>query len=221
MQMLRKVAATLQTLFGATADRLGLETGVIRRKRKFSGSTLLCTIVMTLLKNPKAVSDDYVSIAARFGVLVTPEAIVKRFAPALVTFLSAVLEEVMRTTFSAKRAASDSLTKFSHVFVGDSTTVALPDEFAELFPGCGGRSGSGKAAMKIQVLWDLVAGGLPKIVLEPGKNSDAKSALVEGPVPARSLTLLDLGYFCLRRFRELTDCGAYWISRWQQGTLAF
>ncbi len=32
---------------------------------------------------------------------------------------------------------------------------------------------------------------------------------------------MDLGYFCLKRFRELAGCGAYWISRWQQGTLAF
>jgi len=75
--------------------------------------------------------------------------------------------------------------------------------------------------MKIQTLWDLLTGELIKVALEPGRQSDAKSALMEGAVPAGSLSIFDLGYFCLKRFQEVAGYGAYWISRWQQGTAAF
>ena len=34
-----------------------------------------------------------------------------------------------------------------------------------------------------------------------------------GSRPARSLSLFDLGYFCLDRFQYLTRSGAFWISR--------
>ena len=46
------------------------------------------------------------------------------------------------------------LAKFTSVRIGDSTTVTLPADCAREFPGCGGKSGSGTASLKIQVLWD-------------------------------------------------------------------
>jgi len=75
--------------------------------------------------------------------------------------------------------------------------------------------------MKIQTLWDLLTGELIKLALVPGRQSDAKSTLMEGPVPAGSLSILDLGYFSVKRFQEVTRCDAFWISRWQQGTAVF
>ena len=111
------------------------------------------------------------------------------------------------------------LAKFTSVRIGDSTTVTLPADCAREFPGCGGKSGSGTAALKIQVLWDLTTGRLLKVLLEPGRHSDAKSAAVEETPPAGSLSLWDLGYFCLKRFRRWTAAGAFWISRWQPGTV--
>ena len=101
------------------------------------------------------------------------------------------------------------LAKFTSVRIGDSTTVTLPADCAREFPGCGGKSGSGTAALKIQVLWDLTTGRLLKVLLEPGRHSDAKSAAVEETPPARSLSLWDLGYFCLKRFRRWTAAGAF------------
>ena len=111
------------------------------------------------------------------------------------------------------------LTKFTSVRVGDSTTVTLPADCAREFPDCGGKSGSGTAALMIQVLWDLTTGRLLKVLLEPGRHSDAKSAAVEETPPTRSLSLWDLGSFCLKRFRRWTAAGAFWIARWPPGTV--
>ncbi len=113
------------------------------------------------------------------------------------------------------------LDKFTAVVIADSTTVTLPDEFEAEFPGCGGKTGSGKAAVKIQVAWELRRGQLEKLEVHPGRHSDATSVDVDAPVVSGSLTLRDLGYFCLERFRSIGAQGAYWISRWQHGTAVF
>jgi hypothetical protein len=221
MNIIRTVAVTLQTVLGPSLDQVGRQTSVIKRHRKFSGMTLVKTLVLTLLKSPNADPKTYAATAAKLGVIVTPEAVKKRFSPRLVAFLKEVLQEALEKVVASQPVAIELLRKFTAVRIGDSTTITLPDEFADEFPGCGGTGNSGKAALKIQVLWDLLIGKLITMDLEPGRRSDAKSVLLQGPVPAGSLSIFDLGYFCLDRFVELIGSGAYWISRWQQGTAVF
>ena len=45
--------------------------------------------------------------------------------------------------------------------------------------------------------------------------------MAHGPAPAGSLTIFDLGYFSLERFRGLGEARAYWISRLPHGTLVY
>lgn len=221
MNIIRTAGLHMQTLLGSSLDQLGIQTGLIQRQRKFSGETLLKTLVFTLLKSPAAKPDDYAIMAAKLGVSVTPEAIQKRFSPQLVGFLREVLKRAVAAVVAAQPVKVELLRKFTSVRIGDSTSITLPDEWAAEFPGCGGTANYGKAALKIQVLWDLLNGGLLTLDLEPGRRSDAKSALLQGSVPAGSLSVLDLGYFCVNRFAQLVAMKAYWISRWQQGTATF
>jgi hypothetical protein len=90
---------------------------------------------------------------------------------------------------------------------------------ATQFPGCGGSAGFGKAAVKIQARWELIRGQLTKLVVEPGRTSDGQNEEAEDPVKPGSLIIRDLGYFALDWFAKLGQAGAYWISRWQQGTM--
>ena len=221
MGIISKVASLLQSTLGAELDRIGRQTGAIRRQRKFSGASLLKTVALTVMKTPNPTTDDFVATAAQLGVRVTPEAVEKRFTEALVAHLRAGLEHVLRRTLAARPAAIPLPEKFTAVEVGDSTTVTVPDGYAGEFPGCGGEAGSGKAAVKIQVTWELRTGCLRQLVVEPGRQSDARSVALEGPVVPGSLTIRDLGYFCLKRFRAIGQQRAYWISRWQQGTAVF
>jgi hypothetical protein len=204
MDIIRTVGRTLQTVLGSSLDAIGRQTGVIQRQRKFSGMTLLRMIVLTVLKSPNARPINDVATAAQLGVIVTPEAVGKRFTSRLVEFLKSALEQTLRSVVVSQPVATALLQKFTSVRVGDSTSTVLPDEYADEFPGCGGKSDSGKATLKIQALWDLLTGELLTLVLEPGRRSDAKSVLLEGPVPAGSLSIFDLGYFCLKRFQELS-----------------
>lgn len=220
MSIVTQVTELLQGLLEESMDVLARETGCVKRERKFSGSTLLSTLVLTVSRNPKPKPRDYQSTAAQLGVDVTENAVAQRFTPELVKFLEAALKRVLRHVLITDAPPIELLGRFTQVAIGDSTTVPLPDEYAEQFPGCGGSHGGGKAALKIQVLWDLRHGRL-QILLEPGRASDAKSPITELPLPAGSLSIFDLGYFSLERFARVEQAEGYWLSRLQHGTTVY
>lgn len=221
MSIIGTVAKTLQTVLGSALDPIGRRTGVIQRQRKFSGASLLKMVVLTLMRRPCAKTNDFVITATQLGLTVTATGVEKRFTDKLVNFLRAGLEHVLAPIVTADPVAIPLLEKFTAVEIGDSTTITLPEEYAAEFPGCGGKGDSGQAAVKIQTVWELRTGTLTKFALQPGRHSDAQSEPPDGPVVPGSLTIRDLGYFCLKRFRKLGEGRAYWISRWQPGTAVF
>jgi hypothetical protein len=217
MEILCTVAQRLQQLFGSELDEVAIRTGLIQRRRKFDAVTLLRTLTLTVLKKPDPRPGDFKKTADQFGVHASKAAIVGRFSDRLVDFLRAVLEWLVARQVAAEPAAAALLKDFTAVYIGDATSVPLPDDYAEQFPGCGGTAGSGRAAIKVQVLWDFLTGALRRLVIEAGKSSDALSPIAQEAPHAGSLSLFDLGYFDLDRFRRLSDGAASWISRLQFG----
>jgi hypothetical protein len=222
MGILRTEAETLQQLCGSDLEDLAAITGVITRKRKFSAITLLRTLVFTVLKHRVPKPADFKRTALQFGVEVSKAAIPARFTEALVAFLRVVLDHIVERLLTAKLASVASLQGFTGIYLGDGTTVALPDHYAAQFPGCGGTAGSGRAALKIQLLWEILSGAVRRlVVIESGKSSDATSPIAEEQVPAGSLMVFDLGYFGLDRFRRLIGAGVSWVSRLQFGVTVY
>ena len=221
MEIVGKVAATIQNVLGPEAEELGRATGVIQRRRKFTAVSLLRMLVLTLLRKPDAKATDFQSTAAQLGLDVTSTAVENRFTPQLVGFLRAVLERTVLRVLAASPQTVDLLNKFTSVRIGDSSTIALPDQLADQFPGCGGILRAGLAAMKIHLLWDFLTGSILQLRITPGCASDATNPIAQEVAPAGSLSLFDLGYFCLDRFQNLTRAGAFWISRLQHGTSVF
>jgi hypothetical protein len=183
--------------------------------------SLMRTLVLTVLHRPAAKDRDYRAMAAKLGVHVTEEAIGQRFTDGLVRFLAEALKQVVAHALAAKPVRAALLQKFTDVRIGDSTTLALPDELADQFPGCGGTGKACLAALKIQVLWSLTTGRLLQWLLEPGRASDALSPIAAAVPPAGSLSIFDLGYYSLERFQRVAAAGAHWISRFQHNTKVF
>ena len=219
MNTIPQVVIVLQSVFDSDVSETGRRTGLIKRFRKFSAVLLLKVLVFTLLRSPRPKTKDYVLTASQLGLQITERAMGKRFTAQLVAFLRQVLPRMLEKAVAARPVDTPLLKKFTAVFVGDSSTVLLPAECGDEFPGCGGTSNSGKAALKLQVLWNLCTGKLTRILIESGRSSDAKSAAIEDIPPVGSLSIWDLGYFCLKRFQTWTAQGAYWISRLQPGTV--
>lgn len=221
MAIISQVAIAMQAVFGTKLDGLARTTGCVRRQRKFSGTTLLRTLVLTVLRCPAAKDCDYRDTAARLGVFVSEAAIAHRFTEDLPPFLAEALKSTVSEVLAAEPLPTTLLQKFTDLRIGDSTSIGLPDELAEQFPGCGGSGKAGKAALKIQVLWSLKTGELLRWVIEPGRASDAKSEIAAMVPPGGSLSIFDLGYFSLERFHRIEEAKAYWISRFQHNTKVF
>ena len=220
MDIIRTVSTALQEQLGDELDELARECRVVIREREFTGRTLLLMIVITLLRKPDATWADFHDTAGRLGLEVTRAAVEKRFAAGqpLVDFFRMALERVLRQSVIGDPSSTELLQPFTAVLIGDASTIALPDEMANLFPGCGGAAGTSRAALKLQVLWDLKTGQLVKLVVEPGRASDAKSPIAVEEAAAGTLLVYDLGYFDVSRFAALDAQKAKFISRLQHGT---
>lgn len=218
MSMVAKVVSVLEKVLGHEVEALAQQPAVIRRKRKFRGQSLLRMIVLTLWKKPQATFADMAVTAAQLGIPVSATAVEKRFTLPLVDFLQDALNVALGQLLAAEPISGELLDRFTAFFIGDSTSIRLPDELQHEFPGCGGSEGSGLAALKIQVRWNLKTAELPQVLIEVGKASDAKSPIAQQAPLAGSLEIFDLGDFSLDRFRRLDAAQACFVSRLQHGT---
>jgi hypothetical protein len=222
MDIVRTVTTTLQHVLGHHLDELARQCGVVVRQRKFSGQSLLRMLVLTVLHQPEATAWDFLVTATQLGVAVSQTAVEKRLAAGqpLVDFLRRVLEVALQHTFSSTPETATLVQSFAAVMIGDSTTIRLPIELADQFPGCGGTAGA-TAAVKLQVLWDMRQGQLQQLVLQAGRASDAYSPTAVEEAAANTLWIYDLGYFRVARFAALARSQAFFLSRWQQGTALY
>lgn len=213
MPMITSVARSVQALFGPLAEEVAATVPVVRRKRKFSPGTLARTFILGFLAKPNASNRDLARTAARCGVLVTPQAIEQRFTDTMALFLEALFRKAITQRVQADRTLAPLVERFTVVHLLDSTTVALPAELANRFPGRGGSYGGGQAAVKFQAQFDLRHGALDTVAIEAGKDPDQGTALQSAPLPVGGLRITDLGYFDIEVFRRLHAERGFWISR--------
>jgi hypothetical protein len=129
-----------------------------------------------------------------------------------------VLAAAVQQLVSADEGEPTLLSRFTGVYILDSTAIALPGELAECWAGCGNGRGGSEATVKAQVRLELRQGTLEGPLLQPGRAHDRTSPLQEAPLPGKSLRLADLGYFDLALLAQLDRDQVYWISRLQVGT---
>jgi hypothetical protein len=204
-------------LFTELAEEIARETGVIQRQRQFSGASLLQTLIFGWLENPDASLAQLSQLAAVRGAVVTPQALDQRFTPALVTCLERFLTVAVATLaegLGGESVAIPLLQRFTGVWLLDSTTITLPRDWAERWPGCGGRRpGEGTAALKVTVQVDLLRGRVAPLELSAGRTQDRATAGQHAQLPVGSLRLSDLGYFTLSVFRRLDAAGSFFLTR--------
>ena len=87
MGILAKVGEALQRLFGDIAQTAADESGVIRRKRKFTALSLARTFVLGFLQKPNASDEELAQIAVQCGAAVAPRLWSNATPRRLVTFL--------------------------------------------------------------------------------------------------------------------------------------
>lgn len=218
MSIVAKVGGAVQQLFGAFTQEAAELSGVIIRRRQFTGSSLARTFILGFLRKPDASDEDLAQIAAQCGTPVTPQAVGQRYTPRLVKFLEGLFRKATTRVVGSDRALAPILERFRRVVVLDSTTITLPDALREQFAGCGGSYGGGAAAMKLQTELDLRSGALTAVGIESGRSPDGATARQQARHGAGSLRITDLGYFDTAVFAALVTAGEHFLSRLQFGT---
>jgi hypothetical protein len=221
MALLAKVAHLVQSLLGSLAEDVDREVPIVKRRRKFSPATLAQTFILGFLAKPRASDEDLARMAARCGVAVTTQAVEQRFTDDLVTFLEALFRRAVREQVQSDRVLAPLIERFPAVFLQDATSITLPAELGERFPGCGGSYGGGQAVLKLQTRLDLKSGALDALSLEAGRDCDQRTPLQSDLATPGALRIADLGYFDTKIFQHLNNHGVYWISRLAFGTDIF
>lgn len=219
MDTIEAVGRLLQSVFDEVAEDSAKGSGFVRRRSKLTGGRFAKTLVFGWLSNPDATLEELAQTAAAVGVRISPQGLDQRFSEAGAEMMRAVLEAAAAKVVIGE-AVGGVLGRFEGVYILDSTTISLPAEFREAWPGCGGSTpASGRSQLKLQVMIDLKRGGMRGPEMSSGRVHDGASGLQAEPLPPGSLRVTDLGYFSLRRLREMGEQGAYWLSKPSATTL--
>ena len=193
-------------------EELARETKFVRRKSAISGLNFLKAVVLGFLEKSGSSLNELAQSFLDVGVEVTPQGIDERINAFSVTFLRNLFSQALERFRNKCPLPLSVLQQFSAINIVDSSTKSLPETMAEDYPGCG-RVGA-QAALKIQFVFDFLQGNLKQVALESGIDSDQGYRDYLQVVEGGSLTIVDLGYFCLDAFWAIAEKSAYFLSRY-------
>ena len=188
------------------------QTRFVRRKSAITGLNFLKAMVLGFLENPGSSLNELAQSFLDVGVEVTPQGVDDRINAFSVVFLRTIFSQALALFKNKCPLPLSVLQQFSAINMVDSSTISLPENMAEEYPGCG-RIGA-KAALKIQLVFDFLHGNLKQVELETGRDSDQGYREYLKVVEGGSLTIVDLGYFCLDAFWAIAEKSAYFLSRY-------
>ena len=215
MSILQQVPDKMQTILQTVPDEAAVHSGLVKRKRKLTGSALTQILVFGWLENPEASYQHLTETAATLGIEVRRQALEQRLTLETTEMLKTTLDAAITAMLevASRREALDLLQKFSGVYVQDSTWITLPDELHETWKGQPKKNHPNKAGLKLHLCFDVLTGRFQDFQLTDGMTADATAAKASDPLQEGSLRLADLAYFSLDEFEKLTENKVYWISR--------
>ncbi len=197
--------------FSGTIEETARQTQFVRRKSSITGLIFLKATVLGFLEKANASLNELAQSFLDLGVEVTPQGIDERINPFSVTFLRAMFSQALEIFKNNCPLPLAILQQFTAINILDSSTKALPENMANEYPGYGGKGS--KAALKIQLVFEFLCGNLKQIELQSGTDADQGYRAYLKVVERGSLTIADLGYFCLDAFLAIADKSAYFLSR--------
>ncbi|GAB5555787.1 MAG: hypothetical protein Sapg2KO_53780 [Saprospiraceae bacterium] len=130
-----------------------------------------------------------------------------------VRFSELVLSKCLEQSFDRLDGLAPWWQQFNHVYIQDSSCLALPSSLADCFPGSVNKRGQ-NATARIQLCFDLLSGQYHHLELKAFRNNDqSHSAEILPMLEAGDLVIRDLGYWSLNVFRQIIEKQAYLLSR--------
>ncbi|WP_299464636.1 transposase, partial [uncultured Microscilla sp.] len=197
------------------AQKVGL---IFRKPKKIIVSNLLLSYWLVLSRR----KFSYRCWATELSLLqeqnVEADSIRRYMTPEMLTFVQGLLHKSLATRCTTF-IKSKGFETFPAVYVQDATHFRLPKHLSVAFPGSGGK-GKDSATAKIQAVFSLKQGQFADFQLGSFRNNDQGDALrfVEH-LNEGDLLIRDLGYFKLGAFHEISQKGAYFLSRYRHGVV--
>jgi len=219
MTTVAQVAKRMQYVLRDRANRLGRETGFIKRERVLSGSSFVTGLVSAWQSSPGMSLSGIGQSVGNAGTPITRQGIQARFTSEAVDFMKAMVTESLKVVISSHSMPKKLLSGFNGVVLTDSSSVTLPNSLHHVWRGSGGYGDqASRAAVKISVRWNVQDGQLQILELSDGIQHDRQSAAHWQAVEKNSLHIRDLGYFSLDDFENIGQQGAFWLTRYKIGT---
>lgn len=213
----RRLAECFQRVLGDEALALGRELGL--RNRKLKVTELVATLVLGWWAHPEATRAELAARAAEwFGVDLSPQALSGRLSERVEELLRRLLDRALEQVLEGEPTALPILDRFPAVFLEDATSLALPDELRDRYPGCGNQlADAARAGLKGLVRLEVKSGALAAIVPGAGRDNDVTLARRVPPPPPRSLVLRDRGFFDTDSLAALQQAQVFWLLRLPTG----
>src|SRR6266542_6747236 len=120
MLTIPKVATALQAVLGPVAEQAARTPGAAWRTVKFTGASLVQTLVFGWLATPDASLTELGTMAARLGVAVRPQSLDERLTPELAACPPDVLVAALAEVVTTDAVVTPLLARFAGVYVFDS-----------------------------------------------------------------------------------------------------
>lgn len=194
---------------------LGISAGFIQRTpRKISPFVLLKALCLSFTQLYKSYNQIAITISIIKGLTVSKQAVAKRIGLPVVNLCKSTLAALLSKQVIYSEECYTIFSKFKRVLVQDSTSIHLPLNMAEKFPGSRNRFNIQYAVAKIQSIIDLKKNSFIDLIITPfTKNDQAVSGDIIKILNPGDLVIRDLGYFVLPVFKKIADRNAFFISR--------
>jgi hypothetical protein len=197
--------------FGKTVNAVARQTKFVQRASKLTGQLFLQAIVFAYIQKPTADLADIAQGCTDLGVPISPQGVDQRINAQAMVFVQEMFRQAMTEFKNKLPLPLPILQQFSALNLVDSSVVALPAQLQADYPGCGGNGP--QASLKFQMVFEFLYGNLQQLIFQAGRAPDQKYQAYLSVVQPGSLTLMDLGYFCLDSFKAIMATPAYVLSR--------
>lgn len=200
---------------------IAINSGFIKRRRSLMPDTIVKVFAFALsnIANPSLNQIASKCEEFQYGLTISKTAIFNKL-PSAAKLLKNIFIETMAMaigkTLPIKTA--EVLSQFKDVKICDSTKITLPDKLAEIWPGLGGYNA--KASLKIQGVYSLISSSFTSIELTkaPGTDNIYCEKLLS-LINKGELLITDLGYYYKDFFNNISEKGAYFLTRIRTNTV--
>ena len=211
-----KESIILRTLSTKTINKIARSYKFIKRSSgKISPKNLIVGFMIMVSKQRNTYSDWATEVGLLENETISKQSLNERMQQQTEAFIKAVVEKTMIEKMEQvqTKKVKGVLKHFKQVKIDDSTTLHLPDELAEVFPGNVSR-GKKKAQAKIHVMFNLSANNFSFFHLHSFSNNDQSlSANVLPYLQKGDLCIRDLGFAVQNVMSKFIAEGIYFISR--------